>query len=56
MGADAVAGQQKLYPTTSRTASVVTETPSVIYRLSAEAPGLAYSTSAPQQWTPTLPQ
>ena len=37
MGAGAVAGQEELYQTTSRTASVVTETPSVIYRLSAGA-------------------
>jgi SulP family sulfate permease len=37
MGAGAVVGQDELYRGTSRTATVVTETPSVIYRLSAGA-------------------
>ncbi len=37
MGAGSVVGQEELYQGTSRTASVVTETPSIIYRLSAGA-------------------
>lgn len=37
MGAGSVVGQEELYMSTSRTASVITETPSTIYRLSAGA-------------------
>jgi SulP family sulfate permease len=37
MGAGSVVGQEELYMSTSRTASVITETPSIIYRLSAGA-------------------